>query len=407
MKHFHQLSFLIPALSLLTLSAAFTHAEDWPRWLGPNASNHVADTSFDPDLAKWDVDWKSEVGLGYSSVIISNDKAFTLGHDAKGQETVFCLDAKSGKLIWSSSYPAELLPRMHLGGPNASPTVTDSGLLSMSKDGQIMLLNLEDGKTKWTQELGKILKIETPTWGFASSPVVLGDRVYLAAGQVAALDLKTGKTIWVSETKYHPGYTTVVPFQKNGKSFIASLGGKELIVLNQGDGTEVARQPFKARYDMVASTPMVSNDGSHIFISGNMGSEMLSFDGQKLELSWENRDVKSSLNNSVLQGSVIYGISGNHKSSASQLIAFNATDGSIRWSADRFGYGSTIGIGSTLLVLTESGDLVTTPMQAEGFKEISRKTVLDSICWTPPTYANGRIYVRNDEGDLVCLAPKK
>jgi len=158
---------------------------------------------------------------------------------------------------------------------------------------------------------------------------------------------------------------------------------------------------------MVASTPMVSNDGSHIFISGNMGSEMLKFDGQKLELSWENRDVKSSLNNSVLQGSVIYGISGNLKSSASQLIAFNATDGSIRWSADRFGYGSTIGIGSTLLVLTESGDLVTTPMQAEGFKEISRKTVLDSICWTPPTYANGRIYVRNDEGDLVCLAPKK
>jgi outer membrane protein assembly factor BamB len=296
---------------------------------------------------------------------------------------------------------------MHIGGPNASPTVTDSGLLSMSKDGQIMLLNLEDGKTKWTQELGKILKIETPTWGVASSPVVLGDRVYLAAGQVAALDLQTGKTIWVSETKYHPGYTTVVPFQQNGKSFIASLGGKELIVLNQADGTEVAHHPFKARYDMVASTPMVSKDGSHIFISGNMGSEMLSFDGQKLELSWENRDVKSSLNNSVLQGSVIYGISGNHKSSASQLIAFNATDGSIRWSADRFGYGSTIGIGTTLLTLTETGDLVTIPMKTDGFQEISRKTVLDSICWTPPTYANGRIYVRNDEGDLVCLAPKK
>ena len=407
MKHFQHLPFLLSTLSLLALTSAATHAEDWPRWLGPDGSNHVSDTDFDSNLANWEVAWKAEVGLGYSSVIISQDKAFTLGHDTKGQETVFSMDAKTGKLIWSTSYPAELLPKMHLGGPNASPTVTDSGLLSMSKDGQIMLLDVENGKTKWTQELGKILKIETPTWGFAASPVVMDDRVYFAAGRVAALDLKTGKTIWVSETKYHPGYTTVVPFQKNGKSFIASLGGKELIVLNQGDGTEVAHHPFKARYDMVASTPMVSNDGSHIFISGNMGSEMLSFDGQKLELSWENRDVKSSLNNSVLQGSVIYGISGNHKSSASQLIAFNATDGSIRWSADRFGYGSTIGIGSTLLVLTESGDLVTTPMQAEGFKEISRKTVLDSICWTPPTYANGRIYVRNDEGDLVCLAPKK
>jgi len=34
---------------------------------------------------------------------------------------------------------------------------------------------------------------------------------------------------------------------------------------------------------------------------------------------------------------------------------------------------------------------------------LSRIPVLDKKCWTNPVYANGRIYVRNDQGDTLCL----
>lgn len=390
--------------SFLSQQVNTVEAGSWPRFLGPEGANHVEAAGFNPDLSQWKTAWTAEVGLGYASIIVSGNRAWTLGHNTQGQETLYCFEADTGKVIWKTEYAAELLPRMHVGGPNASPTLTDAGLVSVSKDGQVMLVNPDNGEILWKQELGKILNVETPTWGFASSPVVDGGRIYLEAGKVAALDLKTGATVWTSEKDYHPGYTTVVPFENSGKGFIASLGGKELIILNKEDGKEVAHHPFKARFDMLATTPVISKNGSHIYISGNSGSEMLKFDGQKLEVDWASRDIKSSLNNPVVAGAVMFGVSGNHKQSASELVAFNATDGSVRWNVGRFGYGSTIGVGETLLVLTEEGDLVTAPLKAEAYKEISRVKVLDSICWTAPSFANGRIYVRNDQGKVVCLA---
>ncbi len=403
-SHKSFLSMTIPSVLVLSLTSLATEAGDWPRFLGPEGSNQAQVSDFNPDLSQWETAWTAEVGLGYASIIVSGNHAWTLGHNADGQETLFCFEADTGKELWKTSYDAELLPRMHVGGPNASPTLTDAGLVSVSKDGQVMLVNPDNGEILWKKELGKALNVDTPTWGFAASPVIDGGRIYLEAGKVAALDLKTGATVWTSEKDYHPGYTTVVPFENSGKGFIASLGGKELIILNKEDGKEVAHHPFKARFDMLATTPVISKNGSHIYISGNSGSEMLKFDGKQLEVEWASRDIKSSLNNPVVAGSLVFGVSGNHKQSASELVAFNATDGSIRWNVGRFGYGSTIGVGETLLVLTEDGDLVTAPMKADEYKEISRIKVLDSICWTAPSFANGRIYVRNDQGKVVCLA---
>ena len=39
----------------------------------------------------------------------------------------------------------------------------------------------------------------------------------------------------------------------------------------------------------------------------------------------------------------------------------------------------------------------------DAYEEISRKTVLELTCWTKPTYAHGRILLRNDAGQIVCL----
>jgi len=39
----------------------------------------------------------------------------------------------------------------------------------------------------------------------------------------------------------------------------------------------------------------------------------------------------------------------------------------------------------------------------KGFEALARTQVVGKKCWTVPVLANGRIFVRNVPGDLLCL----
>ena len=389
------------ALGLLlapTLSAA-----DWPHWLGPNGDNIAPVTGkFEADLSKWKVAWKANVGRGYSAVTVVGKHAYTLGHDEKSQETIYCLDAASGKELWKHAYDAQLLPAMHPGGPNATPTVHANRVLTLSKDGQLFCLSTDQGKVMWSTKLTD-QGLTLPRWGFASSPVVDGNRILIAAGKVIALDLATGKLLWSSKNEYHPGYTTAVVFERDGRKFIAALDGKGLSVLAGQDGNEITRRPYKATFDMIATTPYALAKGNQLLISGNTSAELLDFDGTKLTPAWTSTELKTSLNNTVLAGDVLYGIDGRQGSGASRLVAMTLTDGKVNWSQANFGYGSLIGVGPTLLALTETGELVSAQASPKGYQELGRQQVLGKTCWTTPVFAQDRIYVRNDRGEVVCL----
>jgi len=384
--------------------ATLLHANDWPQWLGPHGSNQVAGEGFKPDLSGYSVLWEKQIGLGYASITVVGNRAFAMGHDAEGKETVFCLDAASGKAIWQHSYGAELLPRMHKGGPNATPTVQGDRVYTLSKDGQLLCLNVANGDVHWQVNLIDVFQIKMPNWGFASSPVINDGRVFVSAGKVAALDAASGERLWVSATAQHPGYTTPVLFQHGSTEYVAALDGKGLSILTARDGTEVVRHPFKAQFDMLATTPVVLNEGRAIFISGNMSSELLAFDGADLSLRWRSRDIRNAMNNSVIKDKVIYGVDGKQGSRNARLVAVKLEDGKLLWSRDGFGYGNTIGVGDYILSLNESGELAVSGTGRDAYKEFSRRKVLDKTCWTTPVFAQDRIYIRNDQGHLVCLA---
>ena len=396
------------SLSLVAAAASATSTAvgaDWPHWLGPNGDNIAPPSGpFEPDLSRWSEAWKANVGRGYSSVIVSGGRAYTLGHDEKSQETVTCLDAKSGDIVWTHAYKAELLPKMHPGGPNASPTVDGDRVITLSKDGQVFCLAADSGKEIWKASLETTLGIKLPAWGYASSAVVDEGRVLFSAGKVVALDRDSGKALWTSANTYHPGYTTPVVFQREGRKFLAALDGKGLSVLSSEDGKEIARIPFKAKFDMVATTPIVLTGGSRIFISGNTSAAMLAFDGSTLSEAWSSENIRNTMNNSVAIDGLLFGIDGSQGSAKSSLTCIDASDGSVKWTQEKFGYGNTIGIGKAhLLALTENGELVTLKAGSK-YEEISRRQLLGKTCWTTPVYAAGRIFVRNDRGNVVCLA---
>ena len=77
--------------------------------------------------------------------------------------------------------------------------------------------------------------------------------------------------------------------------------------------------------------------------------------------------------------------------------------GKIQWSQDGFGSGALIAAGSRLILLSETGELVLADASPSEFKLLAKASVLKGKCWTAPTLANGRVYCRSADGDIVCV----
>lgn len=87
---------------------------DWPQWRGPNRDGISNDKGL---LKQWpesgpDILWQVDTaGVGYSSIVVKNDRIITQG-DLEGIEHTICLNAKNGEVLWAVQ-PADLLLKLN------------------------------------------------------------------------------------------------------------------------------------------------------------------------------------------------------------------------------------------------------------------------------------------------------
>src|SRR5947209_3026081 len=94
---------------VVCLSVSCALAGDWPRWRGPHLNGISDETGW---LDRWPKDeppvaWRAAVGIGFSTVSVHQGQLYTMGH-REGRDVVSCLDAITGKQLWSHAYAAEL-----------------------------------------------------------------------------------------------------------------------------------------------------------------------------------------------------------------------------------------------------------------------------------------------------------
>ena len=77
--------------------------------------------------------------------------------------------------------------------------------------------------------------------------------------------------------------------------------------------------------------------------------------------------------------------------------------GEVKWKQN-IGGGALIAAGGYLLVLNERGELIVVEASPTNYREVARAQVLGGHCWVAPAVANGKIYCKNNQGSLVCLA---
>ena len=74
-----------------------------------------------------------------------------------------------------------------------------------------------------------------------------------------------------------------------------------------------------------------------------------------------------------------------------------------KWTEPKLEFNGLIAVGGKLLVLTETGQLVLVEASPAGYRELGSAQVIDGRAFTAPVFANGRAYVRNVKGDVVCV----
>jgi outer membrane protein assembly factor BamB len=246
-----------------------------------------------------------------------------------------------------------------------------------------------------------------PEWGFAGSPLILGNMVIVEATFTCALDKTTGKEIWRSQ-KYKPAYGSPIAFQFKNKIYLATLKTDGLVILDAQTGKTVAFHDWRTSFRTNSTTPIVI--GNKIFISTGYqrGCALFEFTGNGLKQIYTNKNLSNHMNNSVVLGDFVYGFDGNtHGRVPKQIVCMRLADGVVQWRKEGYLCGSLMAVQNQLLILGEKGKLALGPASPKGFTPTAEAQILQGRCWTVPVLSNGRIYARNAAGTLVCVDARK
>lgn len=400
----------ISTVAIVGALALSVRAEDWPQWRGPDRNGISQEKGWLDHFPEQGpaIAWKANVGLGFSSIVVGQGKAFTAGH-AGDSDVVYCFDAVTGKEIWKQSYPAELGDKFFEGGTTGSPTLDGDRLYWLSRWGDLFCFDAASGKIIWKRQLVQETGVHVPSWGFTGAPTAYQNLLILNVGEAGmAVDKATGKEVWKSG-EAEAGYNTPLPVTRDGKTEMWFANGEAFLSVDPETGKENWRMKWLTQYGVNASDPIPYGDKVFTSSGYNKGAALFkppATPDAEPDVIWKNRVIRTQLNAAVLVDKHLYGTDGDATSRA-KLLCVDIETGNQVWAQLDFGTGGLVVSDGKMIALSAKGDLIIAPVSTEGFKPIAQAHILDGKCWTAPVLANGLVYCRNSAGDLAAVDLRK
>jgi outer membrane protein assembly factor BamB len=397
MKRVHEIGTYVGLAAVVAATCAAggtVLAGDWPCWRGPNHDGISTEKNF---MTTWQqppkILWEYPTGSAFSSFAVVGTRAYTCGTKDKKQ-VLYCFGVDTGKVIWEVPFEKELRERQGGDGTRATPTVDEGRVYILGAFGLLLCVNAEDGREVWRLQFHN-----HPQWYYAGSVLIEGEMALASGGKsdgaLVAVDKKTGKVIWKCGDE-PPGYSTPYPFTFNGQRYIAELMAKSAIIAEAKTGRKVCCIPWTTDWDVNASE-LIFHDG-HLFISTgyNTGSGLFSLtvEGENLSAKpvWRNKKLlQTKFTSCVLKDGMLY--AGDQRG----LGCVEFMTGKERWFNRKLPNASVLIAGEAMIVFSEDGRLLVGKPSPDGFKPTAQVELLSGRCWTIPTLANGKLFVRNLE----------
>jgi outer membrane protein assembly factor BamB len=388
---------------------------DFPGFLGPRRDNAVRDVRL---VLDWDAKppkllWKTNVGAGFSGFAIVGDYAFT--QEQRGsQETVTCYELKTGRLAWIHGDDVSFTTEFGGGdGPRSTPTIADGRVYSMGARGLLNCLDARTGKPLWSHDVLAEHGARVTQWGKADSPLVVGDLVLVTGGggkgpALLAFDRTYGELKWSSAWNDSGGTIS----DSYASPALAKVGGVEQVlnVEDRGvasyalDGRRLWRfdWPWALAIHPKVAQPVFFPDaaggagGSVLITSGySSGSAMFRVKTDspgdfRTEVLWQNENLRTKFCNVVVQGDYIYGLDD------TILACVDRRSGERKWKKGRYGHGQIMLVGEAIVVLTEAGEMALVEARPDRHVELGQRPALGDRTWNAPAFSAPYLLIRND-----------
>lgn len=378
---------------------------EWPQWRGPNRDGISKETGL---LKTWPTSgpkilWRAPSGEGYSGISVANGRAYTM-YGQGNDELLICLDAATGKEIWRFKMDNQFYNDQG-NGPRSTPVVDGNLVFVQGAKSMLLAVRADNGAKVWGIDLKKEYGAKIPTWGVSTTPLVEGDLLLVDVGgksghSICAFNKNTGKLVWNSQSD-EPGYSAAIAVTMNGVRQAIFFTGTAAVSVSPKDGKMFWRYPWQTSYDVNAATPIfIPNDKIYISSGYGVGAAVLrveNHDGaMRVEPVWRSRVMKNHFSSSILHDGYIYGFDD------AILTCIDANTGEQEWQQRGFQKGSLIFADGHLIILGERGNLALVEATPTGYKEKAKAEVLRGKCWTMPTLAGGKLYIRN-QSEMLCL----
>lgn len=378
---------------------------DWPQFRGPNRDGISRESGL---VQAWSTEgpkvvWKAPIGDGYSAISVSGTRLYTMFSQGD-DELVASFDATTGKEIWRYKLDANYVNDQG-NGPRGTPTVDGTMVYVLGAQAMLAALNAADGKEVWKHNLIADVGGKVPIWGVSSSPLVEKDTLIVPVGgsennAVVCFNKKTGAVIWKSQPD-EPGYSSPIAVTIGGVRQIIAFSGTALFSFSPTDGKMYWRYPWKTDWFVNAATPiLVSNDQIFISTAYDRGAALLqvTVSGGKPDVRevWLSKGMKNHFNSSILHDGHLYGFDN------AVLKCIDSTTGEEKWQKGGYGKGSLIFADGNLIVLGERGKLLLVEATPQKYNEKASFQILQGKCWTEPSLAGGKLYLRNQK-QMLCV----
>jgi outer membrane protein assembly factor BamB len=454
--------FVLPASALRIRAAGSTG--DWPMWGGTNVRNMVSDMKGLP--VTWDIQskknvrWVAQLGSqSYGNPVVSGGKVF-LGTNNEGlrdpkqpgdRGVLIAFGEKDGSFLWQITHEKLASGRANdwpYQGVASSPLVEGDRLYYVSNRCELLSVDTEgfkdgendgpykdekltgehDGDIVWKLDMMEELGV-MPHNLSNSSPISWGDLIYVStsngqdeshvnipaprAPALIAVDKKTGKVVWEDAS---PG-DKILHGQWGGIT-VAELGGVMQVIHPQGDGWvrsfdaktgqklwEFDANPKdsvwpRTRNELIA-TPVVYE--GLVYIGNGQDPEHGEGPGHFYAIDptkrgditqsgrvWQFDKIRRTISTAAIKDGIVY-----VADFSGFLHALDAKTGAVYWTHDMLAavWASPVVIDGKVYLGDEDGDVVVLAAGKE--KKILAENTLGSSVYSSAVPANGALFFMN------------
>jgi outer membrane protein assembly factor BamB len=383
---------------------------DWPGFRGPNRDGIVRGlrVALDWQASPPKVLWRQRVGPAWSSMAVVDDHVYT--QEQRGErEAVVCRDALTGSEIWAHEEPGRFYEGMSGPGPRATPSFAEGRIYTFGARGTLDCLDAGTGRLLWSRDVGADAGAVVPVFCYSSSPLIAAGRVFVFAGGegkkgLLAYSIEGGPPVWTADAG-KMSYSSPQHFTFGADSNVVIFTNEGLFAINEASGKITWQLPLERAVGVpVAIQPcQVSNNSLILGHGGGFGAMALHVapEGHSASRQWITRQLKPSFNDMVFHDGLVYGFDG------TVFCCVDASTGKRLWRDGRYGAGQVLLLAEqgAMIITSEDGQAVLLRCNSERLEELGRLAAISGKTWNHPAVAQNRLYMRSD-AEMACIKLK-